>query len=281
MPGRIVDRRVSKGELTVHSSQFSVSGRGRRLPRRVTTITPENVRIDYELAGIASRTGAAVTDLLIQSAVILIAVTAFFALQLWLRFSIVGWPTAVLIVLGFLLWWGYFVFFETRWNGQTPGKRLLRLRVVRYGGMPVDFPCAAIRGLIRTIDLALFLIGVVFMLITPKSQRLGDLAAGTLVVKERSEWQGHLDRPKPTASPDGPEAGLVRNIELVTPEQFGALSRFVERAAELEPGVREEIAAKIAQPLMLHLGIENGAGIVYSNLLTAIHERCSHERGMR
>ena len=108
------------------------------MPRRVTTITPENVRIEYELAGVASRTGAAAVDLLIQSAVMLIAVLAYFALQLTLHFSIAGWPTAVLMALGFFLWWGYYVFFETRWNGQTPGKRLLRLRVVKYGGTPVD-----------------------------------------------------------------------------------------------------------------------------------------------
>ena len=119
------------------------------------------------------------------------------------------------------------------------------------------------------------------MLVTPKNQRLGDLAAGTLVVKERSEWQGHLDRPKTISPSDGPEADMVRNIEMVTPEQFDALKRFLERSTELQPGIREEIANKIAQPLMLHMGIENGGAIVYSKLLLAIHDRCVQDRGMR
>lgn len=251
------------------------------MPRRITTVTPENVSIEYELAGVASRTAAAVIDLLIQIAVMLVAVAIYFAFQLKLHFSIVGWPTAVLIVLGFVLWWGYYVFFETHWNGQTPGKRLMRLRIVKYGGTPVDFSCAAIRGLIRAIDLGMFFVGILVVLVTPNNQRLGDLAAGTLAVKERSEWQGHLEQTRASASSDDPEAEFVTNIELVTSEQFDALQRFVHRSAELQPQVREEIAAKIAQPLMAHLGISNGGAIVYSKLLTTIHDKCVQERGMR
>ena len=250
------------------------------MPRAITTVTPENVRIEYELAGAASRGAAAIVDLLIQTAAILLAMLVYFALQFTLHFSISGWPTAVLIVAGFVLWWGYFVFFETRWNGQTPGKRLMRLRVVRYGGTPVDFSCATIRGLIRAVDLGLFLIGGIVLLVTQNNQRLGDLAAGTVVVKERAEWKGHLDKPI-VSEISGPEADAVRNIEMVTPEQFDAMKRFVERSEELQPDIREKLAAKIAQPLMAHLGIENVGGIVYSKLLAAIHNKCVRERGMR
>lgn len=249
------------------------------MPRRIDVVTPENVGIEYELAGVASRCGAAIVDLLIQGVVILIAIAGYLALQIVLHFSIIGWPTSVLIVLGFLLWWGYYVYFETQWAGQTPGKRWLRLRVVKSGGTPIDLPSAAIRGLIRAIDINV--IGILAILITPRNQRLGDLAAGTLVVKERSEWQGDIARPRTIAVSSLPEAELVRNIELVTPEQFETAKRFIERAAELEPAVREQIAARIAQPLMQHLGIEDTGRVVYSNLLSAIHDRCVRDRGMR
>jgi uncharacterized RDD family membrane protein YckC len=274
MAGRIVDGQASKEVLSSKFWEGSV-----RLPRRIAVVTPENVGIEYELAGIASRCAAAVVDLLIQAVAILIAIGIYFALQYFLHFSIVGWPTSVLIVLGFLLWWGYYVYFETQWTGQTPGKRWLRLRVVKTGGTPIDLPSAAIRGLIRAIDIEV--IGVLAILVTPRNQRLGDLAAGTLVVKERSEWQGDIAKPQAAATSGLPEAELVRNIELVTPEQFETAKRFTTRASELDPSVREQIAARIAQPLMQHLGIEDNGRIVYSNLLSAIHDRCVEDRGMR
>jgi uncharacterized RDD family membrane protein YckC len=249
------------------------------LPRRIETVTPENVRIEYELAGVASRCGAAAVDLLLQALAVLLIVLGFMVAELALRLSVIGWPTSVVIISTFLLWWGYYVFFETIWNGQTPGKRLLRLRVVKYGGTPIDLPSAAIRGLIRVVDLAV--IGFVVMFFTPRNQRLGDLAAGTLVVKERSEWTGDIAQPKAAPARETPESALVTNIELVTPEQFDTVKRFVERCDELAQPTREQIAARIARPLMQNLGIDDAPGITYTNLLSAIHARCVSERGMR
>ena len=237
------------------------------------------MRIEYELAGVASRCGAAAVDILLQALAVLAIVLVFLVVELSLHLSIVGFSTTVVIVSTFVLWWGYYVFFETLWNGQTPGKRLLRLRVVKYGGTPIDLPSAAIRGLIRVVDLAI--IGFVVMFFTPRNQRLGDLAAGTLVVKERSEWKGDIAQPKTAPPNESPEAAMVKNIELVTPEQFETVKRFVERSDELTPETREQIAARIARPLMLHLGIEDMAGIAYSSLLSAIHGKCVAERGMR
>jgi uncharacterized RDD family membrane protein YckC len=255
------------------------------LPRRIETVTPENVRIEYELAGIASRCGAAVADLLLQTLAILLVVVIITLAQMVLRLPPLGWPTGVLIVSSFLLWWGYYVFFETVWNGQTPGKRLLRLRVIKYGGSPIDLTSAAVRGLIRIVDLAA--IGFIVMFFSSKNQRLGDLAAGTLVVKERSEWTGDIAQAvrdgtsRMTRWNQTPEAALVKNIELITPDQFDAVKRFVERSSELRPPTRERIAAGIARPLMRHLGIEDAPGITYTNFLAAIHARCVDERGMR
>ena len=249
------------------------------MPRHLTTVTPENVSIDYELAGFASRCAAAVLDILLQGAALLVLGLVYLVLMATVKFSIVGWPTAVLIVTGFLLWYGYFVYFETAWNGQTPGKKALGLRVVKYGGTPIDLSCAAVRGLIRVIDMTL--IGLIAVLITPKNQRLGDFAAGTLVVKERTQWQGDLKQPQPQPSVDYPEADLVKNIELLTPEQFDMTKKFVERAAELNPQAKEQLASRIALAIMQHLGIEDRPGIVYSNLITAIYDRCVRDRGMQ
>lgn len=249
------------------------------MPRHLTTVTPENVSIEYELAGFASRCGAAVLDLLLQLAALLALALVYLLLVTTIHFSIVGWPTAVLIITGFMLWYGYFLYFETAWNGQTPGKKALRLRVVKYGGTPIDLSCAAIRGLIRVIDMTV--LGLISILVTPKSQRLGDFAAGTLVVKERTQWQGDLRQPSLQTSANHAEAELVKNIELLTPEQFDMAKKFVERMAELNPQSREAVAARIAAPIMQHLGIEDKPGIVYSNLVSAIHDRGVTDRGMQ
>lgn len=249
------------------------------MPRLISINTPENVTIEYELAGIASRCSAAVVDLLIQAAAILLAVGAYFALQYYLHISIFGWVTSALIIMLFVLWWGYYVYFETKWNGQTPGKRVLRMRVITTEGAPISLPNAAIRGLIRVVDL--YFIGVVSILVTSKSQRLGDLAAGTIVVMERVEWAGGLTASH-TANPENStDSPFLRNIELITPEQFQAAKRFVERAPELDAGIREELAKKIAIPMMQQIGIEDRGDALYSDILNAIHDECVKNRGMR
>jgi hypothetical protein len=90
-----------------------------------------------------------------------------------------------LIAFGFL--WGYYIFFETLWDGQTPGKRRARLRVIRSDGLPIGFAEAAIRNLVRMVDFlpAYYGVGVVAMFVDGRSRRLGDLAAGTLVVRDK------------------------------------------------------------------------------------------------
>lgn len=249
------------------------------MPRHLTTVTPENVVIEYELAGFASRCGAAVLDTLVQIGAVAIAGLLYLLLITVFRFSVAGWPTTALIIAGFLLWYGYYVYFETVRNGQTPGKKALRLRVVRYGGTPIDLSCAAIRGLVRVVDLTV--IGLISVLVTPNNQRLGDFAAGTLVVKERAQWEGDIRQPAVEAAPDCPEAELVRNIELLAPEHFDMAKRFCERAAELSSASKEQLAARIAIPLMQQLGIEDRPGLVYSNLINAIYDKCATDRGMR
>lgn len=249
------------------------------MPRQVTIVTPENVRIEYELAGAASRGGAAIVDLLAQALLMGVVVLVAYAF----RVLSTAWMRALIAVGSFLVLWGYYVLFETIWNGQTPGKRLTRLRTVRDGGLPVDLSCAAVRNLVRIVDFLplLYVFGAISVLVTRKNQRLGDLAAGTLVVKERAEWMAALASTPATPVRRHPEADLVRNIELVTSEEFEAVSRFVDRMPELQQHAKERIALRIARPLMLKLGIEDDSSINYSNLLAEIHSRCVNERGMK
>lgn len=251
------------------------------MPGYVTVVTPENVKIDYELAGLASRATATLLDMLIQAVMMGFLWLVWVIVIAGLRINPLSWLTAVLIVVEFVLFWGYYIYFETKWNGQTPGKRSMRLRAIREGGLPIDLGCAALRNLIRPIDITL--IGLISIMASRRSQRLGDFAAGTLVVKERLEWGGDLSTEKVPQALDAPPFGIdcVRNIELVTPEEFQAAKRFVERRVELQDDLREALAARIAKPLMVRLGIEDGPHVVYSALLVELYRRCVDERGMR
>ena len=154
--------------------------------------TPENVTFGYEIAGLGSRFLAAVTDYFIIALFSVsgwIATAGVFSLSRMLSGSLRNWLTALLGLLIFAIQWGYFVLFDLWWNGQSPGKRLFRLRVVRTDGTAIRPVDSIIRNLVRIIDYlpANYFVGFVTMFLTSRVQRLGDLAAGTMVVKERRD----------------------------------------------------------------------------------------------
>ncbi|MEN6355646.1 MAG: RDD family protein [Armatimonadota bacterium] len=255
------------------------------MSRQVTVVTPENVRIEYELAGLASRAGAAIIDLLLQGLLILVVMSVRVLLSEYGKWPGTSWANALLAIASFVMWYGYYVYFETAWNGQSPGKRYARMRTIREGGMPIDFASAAVRNLVRIVDMipGIYLVGLISVLSSNRNKRLGDFAAGTLVVKERSEWmRDQVRQSQEEVTPaQYPEAEYVRNIELVSPDEFEAIQRFVERKAELDETVREQLASKMAAPLMAKLGIEDNNQIGYSNILTEIYNKCIAQRGMR
>lgn len=255
------------------------------MPRQVTVVTPENVRIEYELAGFASRAGAAMIDTILQLLLYVAVLITRWQLEKIHKLPGSTWAYALLGIAGFVIFYGYYLFFETAWNGQTPGKRYCRLRTVKEGGLPVDLPCAATRNLVRVIDLipgfTPYLVGMICIIFSDKNKRLGDYAAGTLVVKERGEWTGDLVQSRQAVYSPSPESSCVKNIELVTAAEFEAAKRFVERMPELQPDMREHLAEKMARPLMARLGIEDDGQTRYSDLLNEIYIRCIEERGMR
>jgi uncharacterized RDD family membrane protein YckC len=155
--------------------------------------TPENVTFDYDVAGIGSRFLAALVDtaliFLLQGllvGVVLLVVMLAFDTNIF-DGEAFGWVLAILGILSFLFLWGYYIFFEILWNGQTPGKRWVGLRVIRMDGTPITASEAVIRNLVRIIDLlpSAYGVGVVTMFISENSRRVGDLVAGTLVVHDR------------------------------------------------------------------------------------------------
>ena len=153
--------------------------------------TPEKIQFTYTIAEIGTRIAAYFIDFLIQAAILLFLLLLA-GLTLF-GFNDFGedrtlYYLAVIYIMLFLLQWGYFILFESLMNGQTPGKKICRIRVIKAGGEPLDIPCLVIRNLLRAADslpLPFFnFLGGLITIIEHKNRRLGDLAAGTVVVAD-------------------------------------------------------------------------------------------------
>jgi uncharacterized RDD family membrane protein YckC len=159
--------------------------------------TPEQIELDLELAGVGSRFLAVLADAALKILLtFLLAVPALIAAALLGMALDLDHPSAVLVAVVlaavYALWLGYGIYFEVKWNGQTPGKHLVGVRVIRDTGAPVDFRAACVRNLLATADFlpAFHLLGALLVLLTARRQRLGDMAAGTVVVRERAAALG-------------------------------------------------------------------------------------------
>jgi uncharacterized RDD family membrane protein YckC len=226
------------------------------MPATITIVTPENVEITYELAGIGSRSLAALVDTLIHALVLVLAIYAVIALGATGIHLPPGWEPWILaggILLLFGLFWGYYIFFETRWSGQTPGKRLMRLRVIKDGGYPIDFRTAVIRNLMRYVDYlpSGYAVGVVSIFFSRDYKRLGDFVAGTLVVRERTGTAPQqLILPEPAAAPSEPPPFDVSRL---TRGEYLAIRQFLDRRDALPPPTRYRLAHTVAAPLLARL----------------------------
>jgi len=157
------------------------------LPRRLESMhvvrTPEYVEFEFPLAGVMTRFLAWILDVILST---FIAMTATFVIFM-AGFLVPGLATALVLIVWFLVNWGYFAFLEYRWAGQTIGKKVLGLRTIQESGVRVGFYQAVMRNLVRAVDHMplLYLMGGTLTLISKKTRRLGDIAAGTVVVRDR------------------------------------------------------------------------------------------------
>jgi len=159
-------------------------------PDNLSIDTPELVSIEMPLAGIGSRFIALLVDYLIWGAgLFLVGILALLFLPALRAFrpKSAQWAEAIAIFILFLFNWGYFTLFEAFWNGRTPGKRVARVRVIQRSGRSISLLESMARNLVRYVDQLPFFyaVGVIAMFVTRQHQRLGDLAAGTLVVRDR------------------------------------------------------------------------------------------------
>lgn len=216
--------------------------------------TPEQVHLEFVLAGIGSRFMAVFLDVLIE-----IVLYAFLvAITLSLGFSgffnayrSIWWASLVTLVI-FCIHWGYYAIFEALWKGQTPGKRWAGIRVIKDNGRPINAFEAISRNLVRVVDLfpGFYGIGVVTMLLNAKNRRLGDYVAGTIVVHESSDRESSpfFNTPTRTDFTLHQAAGLtIQEAELI--------ETFLARRLEIPPEVRRFNGQRIADMISARLNI--------------------------
>ena len=255
---------------------------------RVVLRTPESVELEFVLAGLGNRALAAGVDLgawlgLLFAYVLLwrlIAAPLLELLEAWLGTDSRAdlWLRALQIIGVFLIRVGYAVTFEVLWQGQTPGKRLLQIRVIRDDGRPVGLPQAALRALLGLFDEAL-LLGAFFIAFGPREKRLGDWVAGTLVVQAE----------RPTSPPVivslaaqhlAAELPATANLARLRPEEFATLRRYLQRSPQLLPEARQEKGQQLAAQVRDLVGVATlPEGTTATRFLEAVYWAYQEQRG--
>ncbi len=234
--------------------------------------TPERVPLAFALASIGNRFLACAVDHLLQILAFLLAAWVFFAIA---QISSVGgffeaaprWVYALFILVGFVISTFYFVFFEWVMNGQTPGKRLLKLRVIREDGRPITVWEAAARNLLRIFDMfpmavvfPFYSIGLIAVFVSPRDQRIGDLFAGTVVIRERESEAPKFEQVfTASATLDsayrrlGQPAAFKADLSVLTEKEIQVVEAFLRRREDLTEFPRQWMAWRVAMPIMYKL----------------------------
>jgi uncharacterized RDD family membrane protein YckC len=212
-----------------------------QLDNRVTFATPEGVTLELVLAGLGSRFLARLLDTVIQVALIAalaIAVNASDA---------PGWVQAISTVLSFVILFAYDIVLETLNNGRTVGKIAAGIRVVGRNGEPVRFLASAVRNIARILDFLplLYIIGTISIVVTQRGQRVGDLAAGTIVARDRFPGLAHVPAPLTVT----PAAVATWDVSAVTANELQAVRHFLDRRLELRWAARSYFALDLANRL--------------------------------
>lgn len=229
--------------------------------------TPERVPLHFALASIGNRFLACAIDHALQAVTLFVVIIGF---TLIANYSTVGdrllslpkWIQAILVLVVFLIFSSYFAFFEWIWNGQTPGKRWLKLRVIREDGRPVTFWEAAVRNLLRTLDMmptGFYSIGLISVFISSSDQRVGDMVAGTVVVREREAEAPAFAQVFASAVSDPAlrrsfkPVDFVAELDTLTESEIQVVETFLRRRWDLADMARQWMAWRVSLPLLYKL----------------------------
>lgn len=241
---------------------------------KLTIETPEQIDLEFPVAGLGSRGLALLVDSLIQLIVVVLVAVLMQMISPGLAryWATAGkWMTAGVIFLMFCLYWGYFALFEVFWNGQTPGKRTARIRVLSASGRPITVFEAIARNFLRAVDSQLgYGVGLIAIAVDKRNRRLGDMVAGTVVVHELQDqgdsyWYSQQSNMVTTPS--------VEAVTAMTAQEFQLIETFLNRRLDLPYDQREMTAIKIADRIGTRLNVAPADRTPPENFLEELSRR--------
>lgn len=243
--------------------------------------SPEGVSFTYELASLSNRALAYGVDLLLRVAIVIGVLLLIGFLALGTGFN---GALGFLFIIHFLVEWGYYVVFEWIWEGQSPGKKLFELRVVKVGGQPIGFFDSVLRNFLRAADgmpmigafnspfaLPVYGVAVISVLFTKRFQRLGDLAAGTMVVHEQPTGFTSVAPRLEALRGEGELRGIA-----LSNREAQLLQEFALRKDRLHPERRQQLAEILAEPYRLRYPIDSALSA--SQVLVHLHNAAAGNR---
>ena len=226
-----------------------------RFFNQINLQTPESVELEFTLAGIGNRSFALIIDYIIVGLTALLtwSISYYLAYQIDPGF-ISGsnpnlpaqWIIAIQSLVAFAIYAGYFVILETLWQGQTPGKKWTKIRVIRDNGKPERLPQAILRALLRPVDDILF-IGVFFIVFSQREKRIGDLVAGTLVVQDEQASKSANFDISPEAQDLAVQLRVESEIANLLPEDFATIRDFLQRRQNIMLEYQHQLSRKLAE----------------------------------
>jgi uncharacterized RDD family membrane protein YckC len=234
-----------------------------QLFNRITLKTPESVELEFNLAGIGNRTIALFVDNCVIWGIYIVVLylisqglTGLDAVGLEPDKTATQWLGAIGLLLSFAWFVGYFAVFETLWKGQTPGKRLAKIRVIGNDGRPIQIYQATLRAVLRPIDDWLFL-GFFCVLFGKQEKRLGDWVGNTIVIQDEPPKIGSAQLPlSGKAQSVADRIAMNADMTRLRPDDFAILKEFLQRRLVLESSARDRLSQQLADQVKARLDLE-------------------------
>lgn len=240
---------------------------------KLTIDTPEQTSLEFPLAGIGSRFLAMLADTAIQAVVGLVLFVAVVLAIPGLRiFGSIApqWAIAGMIIGFFLIYYGYFAFFEATWNGQTPGKRYIQLRVIKEDGRPINAYDAIARNLLRIVDQlpAFYGVAILSVFLSKQNKRLGDFVAGTVVIHEKT-----VEAARPFQETQADPSAPAYDVSRITVDELRLIETFLQRRDSFGPALRSSMAAQICTRIGEKVGVTVRGWPANERFLEAVHSQ--------
>ena len=225
--------------------------------------TPESVELEFTLAGIGNRAWALLIDYHVLAVILVGFFTAWSIISvslgdLWVDIfgtAVTLWLMAIAFLVSFIIYISYFVFFETLWFGQTPGKRVAKIRVVRDDGRLIGLQQATLRALLRPFDETLF-IGAFLIMLGRREKRLGDLVAGTIVIQAQTPTASATLTISDQAKRLHEELVQIADLSPLMPDDFAVIREYLQRRSAMSVKARASLSLKLAEQVVAILNLE-------------------------